>query len=216
MISTARNFVERVINSRSKMIEVSVVSDAANAGTGTSRSGGLAVGNGANVLKLAGGTTVAGTAAGAAGTPGSLTSQPTPETNPRADQRRFAISLDGEPPQDVTVAADATTGTTVAASIQATVRKLKAADPTLQPAYDGFIAEYRMPVGGNPEVGGCREQRARAQWRGGLPEARHRLGRDGGGRHRWWRSKGGQQPQWRQPVDRSVARKPPFRDQSRQ
>jgi phage tail sheath protein FI len=155
MNSAAANFVEKVVAANSSYIVVNVsAANQASALPGTCLSGplSLAIGNGAEVLKL--GTRWGG--AESAGSPGppatsgiSLGGQ-SPSTNPNADARKLTINLDGDGPQEITIMPSAATGADIANSIQIAVRALKAKTAANQGAYDGFTASYQTPAAPAP------------------------------------------------------------------
>jgi phage tail sheath protein FI len=142
MNSSAANFVEKVLAANSKYIAaVASSTNLATAAQGTSRSGALAVGNGAVALNL--GVANGGTETpGAVGVAGTSRSGVNPSTNPPADQRRFRINLNGDGLQEVTIPATAATGADIASAIQVAVRALTAAAPANQPAYAGFTCTF--------------------------------------------------------------------------
>jgi phage tail sheath protein FI len=145
MDPAAPNFVRTVVTAKSKYI--SVQEDTANQATapaGFSRGAALAVGNGADVLKLGvgnGGTEVAGVA-GPPATSGTSTSAASPSTNPPADKRKLNINLDSDGPREIVIPQSATSGADVANTIQMAVRGLKANTPAKQSAYDGFTCTF--------------------------------------------------------------------------
>jgi len=148
MDPNSASFVDSVSASATYITTTADAGNAATAVAGVSRSGMLAVGNGAPVLLLGvgnGGTETVG-AVGPPATPGTSQSGPAPSTNPPADQRRLTINLNGDGPQDITLLGAAATGTDVAAAIQAAVRALSANSAVRQPAYDNFTASYQVPV----------------------------------------------------------------------
>jgi phage tail sheath protein FI len=151
MTPGASNFVEKVVAGNSKFIRATAdVANLGTAGAGTSRSNRLAVGNGAELLRL-----VAGLPNGATETPGAVGPPPTagrsrsgdnPSINPPADRRKLNINLNSDGPQEITLPSEASTGAAIAASIQAAVRALTANDPARQPAYAGFTATFQTPA----------------------------------------------------------------------
>ena len=149
MNPAAANFVDRVVAAGSAYI--STTATAANAGTavaGMSRGGVLPVGNGADVLLLgtaSGGTEAAGTA-GPPATAGTSRSGDSPSINPAADKRKIVINLDGDGPREIAIAPTAATGADIAASIQASVRALRANTASKQSAYDGFTCKFQTPA----------------------------------------------------------------------
>jgi phage tail sheath protein FI len=150
MNSSASNFVENVIAANSKYISAVVnTANSSSAAAGTSRSGQLAVGNGALVLKLGvqpghGGTETVG----GVGTAGTSRSGVNPSTNPPADQRKFMIKLNDEvTAQEVTIPPTPATGADVAAAIQTAVRALTAGAPPNQPAFNGFTCTFETAAG---------------------------------------------------------------------
>ena len=147
MDPNAANFVDNATVAAKYISTARNAANAATATAGVSRTGKLAVGNGADVLLLGaanGGTETAGTA----NTAGTSQSGPNPPTSPPADHRRFSINLDGDGPRDITIPGDANTGAAVAAAIQAAVRALSANGAVHQPAYDNFTATFQTPGGG--------------------------------------------------------------------
>lgn len=135
MDQNAANFVEKRISANSKYIVATVDKpNYANAVAGTSRSGKLRVGNGADLLKLSGGGAVAGS--------GKLTSGAAPNVNPDADKRQFMINLDADGAKAVTLSPETQGGPDIAAEIQKLVRALKATTPTKQEAYTNFTATF--------------------------------------------------------------------------
>ena len=143
------NFVDSYVAANANYIAATSISaNRATAPAGTSRSGKLPVGNGADVLLL--GTANGGAeAAGAAGPPatsGTSQSGASPSTNPAADRRRFQINLDGDGPRDIYIPGSAATGPAIAAAIQAAVQGLSAISAAHQPAYNNFTAVYQTPV----------------------------------------------------------------------
>lgn len=73
---------------------------------------------------------------------GRSVSGPAPLTSTQADVNdQLTLSLDGDPPQHITLGTQ-TSGADVAAAIQAAVRALMAINPALQPAYDLFRADW--------------------------------------------------------------------------
>lgn len=149
MNPASSNYVERAL-ARSRYVLATV--DAANVATasaGTSRSAQLAVGSGADLLRLvagvAGGATETPGAAGPPPTPGRSRSGDNPSTSPPADRRRLAIDLNGDGAREIVIDTAAATGADIAASIQARVRALRARDPVRQPAYDGFTCTFETP-----------------------------------------------------------------------
>ena len=154
MDSEAANFVSKVIGANSKYISVNVDAAAANAGAGTSRSGKLLVGNGADLLKLLAGPLPDGATATAGvslptPTSGTLRSGSNPSVNPPADKRQFRIELDGDGPKVVTLPPEAQTGPGIAAAIQTAVRALSATTPSNQDAYTGFTSVFDPAGGGS-------------------------------------------------------------------
>ena len=145
MNPAAPQFVETMVAAKSRFVSVQV--DAGNLSTaaaGSSCSGKLAVGNGADVLKLGaanGGAEAAGTA-GPPSTAGTSTSAANPSTNPPADKRALSINLNGDGAKEITIFGTAATGADVAAAIQAAVRDLRANNPANQPAYSGFTCTF--------------------------------------------------------------------------
>jgi phage tail sheath protein FI len=139
----AANFVEKQIGANSKYIVATVDADPANAVAGTSRSGKLRVGNGADLLKLSGGGAVATAGTdGATPTAGKLTSGAAPNDNPDADKRQFMINLDTDGAKAVTLPADTQGGEAIASEIQKAVRALKASTPAKQEAYTNFTCTF--------------------------------------------------------------------------
>lgn len=144
MNPNAATFVEKQISANSKYIVATVdPANAANAVAGTSRSGRLPVGNGADLLKLSGGGAVAtpGTG-GATPTAGKLTSGASPNLNPDADKRQFLINLDTDGAKEVTLLPDTQGGPAIATEIQNAVRFLKATTPAKQEAYTNFSCTF--------------------------------------------------------------------------
>jgi len=148
MDSTSATFVDNVSASAQYITTTAVAANAATATAGSSRSGKLAVGNGADVLLMGtanGGTETAGVV-GPPATAGTSQSGPSPSTNPAADKRKISINLNGDGARDITIPGDANTGPLVAAAIQAAVRALTANSAVRQPAYDNFTAVYQTPA----------------------------------------------------------------------
>lgn len=142
MDPTSPNFVDTVVASRSRYI--STTADGGNLGTavaGSSRSGTLPVGNGANVLKV--GAANGGTeAAGKAATAGTSVSGAAPSTNPPATQRQFNINLDSDGVKLVVIPPAPANGNDIADAIQTAVRALAATNPANQAAYNNFACTF--------------------------------------------------------------------------
>jgi hypothetical protein len=145
MNSAANNFVEKVVAANSSYITAEVTAaNTATAGAGTSLSGMLPVGNGADVLELGtanGGTETVGVA-GPPATRGTSRSGDTPSTNPPADKRKFMININADGSREITLPPEVATGPDIAAAIQTAVRGLSANTPSNQPAYNGFTCVY--------------------------------------------------------------------------
>lgn len=142
-------FVDSYVAANANYITAtSVAANRATAPAGTSRSGKLPVGNGADVLLFGtgnGGTETTGVA-GPPATSGTSLSGASPSTNPAADKRRLQINLDGDGARDISIPGDAATGPAIAAAIQAAVQALSANSAAHQPAYNGFTAVYQTPA----------------------------------------------------------------------
>jgi phage tail sheath protein FI len=154
MDSEAANFVGKLIVANSKYIAVNIDAVPASAGAGTSQSGKLAVGNGADLLKLLAGPLPDGaTATPGANLPapsaGTLRSGSNPNLNPPADRRQFRINLDGDGEKVVTLPPEAQTGPGIAAAIQAAVRALSATTASNQDAYTNFTSVFDPAGGGS-------------------------------------------------------------------
>ena len=152
MNSAAGNYIETVINANSAYIRADVEkTNLATAGPGVSRSGILAIGNAADLLKL--GAANSGTeTAGAVGPPptaGTSQSDAAPVTNLPADKRKLLVNLDGDGDREITVPLSAATGADIAAAIQAAVQGLTATTPAKQPAYTGFKCVFNDPAAPN-------------------------------------------------------------------
>jgi phage tail sheath protein FI len=145
MNSNASNYVQKVIAANSQYIAAEVTrANLATAGVGSSRSGKLTVGNGADLLKLttaAGATATAGVG-GATPTAGTVRSGTNPDVNPPADRRKLNVNVNGDGAKEIPLPADANGGPAIAAAIQAAVRTLTATAPANQAAYTGFIAAF--------------------------------------------------------------------------
>jgi phage tail sheath protein FI len=147
MDPSAANFVDNATIAAKYIGTTRNAANATTATVGASRSGKLAVGNGADVLLL--GTANGGTeAAGTATTAGTSQSGSNPSINPPADHRRFSINLDGDGARDIMIPGDANSGAAVAAAIQAAVQALSANNAVHQPAYTSFTATFQTPGGG--------------------------------------------------------------------
>lgn len=145
----AGNFVEKVVTANSRYIVAEATkANQSLAGNGASRSGPLAIGNGAVELKLGvsnGGTEAAG-AAGPPPTGGTSRSGDSPSTNPAADKRKFTLNLDGDGPSEIVIPSGAATGVDIATAIQTAVRALRANTASHQVAYDNFTCLFDTTV----------------------------------------------------------------------
>jgi phage tail sheath protein FI len=152
MDPNSQTFVDTVSASAKYVSTAAIAADLATATAGTSQSGKLPVGNGADLLLLGvahNGVETAGVV-GPPATPGTSQSAVNPSTNPRADKRRLQINLNGDGLRDITIPGDANTGPLIAAAIQKAVRALTANSAARQPAYDNFTAVYPTPGAAQP------------------------------------------------------------------
>lgn len=132
-----KNYVEKIISSNSKYINVTVDEDNFNnAKEGTSRSGILPIGNGTKLLKFdqdEGGEATPGTE----DEPGTYKSGSDPSSNPPADQRKFIININNKGDHEVILPFDANTGDLIAKSIKDTVFTFGTDE-----CYEMFVCQY--------------------------------------------------------------------------